>query len=146
MNESESRKENLKRLIENQFEGSQVKFADTVGMAPSYISQMINGYRNIGEKTARKIEAAANLPNGWLDHDNTRSITNGNALLTSSQARTLIETIQEMDAAGEMTPEELESLNTYLMSRRKTKEQFKSGAGAFIRKNAGQPPKSEGQD
>lgn len=67
MKESEARKENLMRLIELRFDGSQVRFADSAGMTPSYISQMLTGYRNIGERTARKIERAIGLPEKYLD-------------------------------------------------------------------------------
>ena len=33
----------------------------------SYLSQLVNGHRNIGEKTARKIERVLGLHPGWMD-------------------------------------------------------------------------------
>lgn len=49
------RRQNLKKLISAYFK-DQSDFADKADMDASYLSQMLNGHRNIGEKTARKIE------------------------------------------------------------------------------------------
>lgn len=48
---------------------SQREFADRVDLAPAYVSQMLLKRRGIGERTARKIEAAMRLPMGWMDQD-----------------------------------------------------------------------------
>ena len=45
----------------------QESLADVIGYTPSYISQLITGHRNVGEKTARKIEKKTGKPSGWLD-------------------------------------------------------------------------------
>lgn len=34
----------------------------------SLISQLINGYSSFGEKVARRLERAYNMPNGYLEH------------------------------------------------------------------------------
>lgn len=63
---SEERKVNLKRLISNT--GKNVaEFCRENDLDPSYISQLLNGHRNIGEKAARKIEEKARLEIGILD-------------------------------------------------------------------------------
>lgn len=63
---SEERKVNLKRLINNT--GKNVaEFCRENDLDPSYISQLLNGHRNIGEKAARKIEEKARLEIGILD-------------------------------------------------------------------------------
>jgi SOS-response transcriptional repressor LexA len=62
---SQTRKDRLKTLVD--VEGSTASFARKYGLDPTYISQMLNGHRNIGEKTARKIEVATGKPTGWLD-------------------------------------------------------------------------------
>lgn len=51
--------------------GSQAAVADLLDVTPGYLNQLMLGRRNIGEKTARKIELAAKKPPGWLDqpHD-----------------------------------------------------------------------------
>lgn len=121
---------------------SQAQIAEAMGYSPQAITKWKKGI--IGKQTLKELAGELGIDLTLLVYGD--SFNGKNLALTSSQAQTLIETIQEMDAAGEMTPEELDSLNTYLTSRRKTKEQFKSGAGALIRKNAGQPPKSEGKD
>lgn len=38
-------------------------------MGAQYLSQLLHGHREIGEKTARKIEAALGLERGYLDRD-----------------------------------------------------------------------------
>ena len=63
---SEERKTNLKRLINNTGK-SVAEFCRENDLDPSYISQLLNGHRNIGEKAARKIEEKANLKKGILD-------------------------------------------------------------------------------
>ena len=65
MDITEIRRANLKRLVDAS--SNQREFADKAGLAPAYVSQMVNGTRNIGEKTARKIEAAIGLDAGRLD-------------------------------------------------------------------------------
>ena len=34
---------------------------------PNYISQILNGHRNFGEKAARTMEGKLGLPSGWFD-------------------------------------------------------------------------------
>lgn len=61
------RRENLRKLV--QLATSQADFAESCGTAPSVISLIVspNPKRNLGDKLARKIEAARELPHGWLD-------------------------------------------------------------------------------
>lgn len=59
------RKSRLKQLVSDAESIS--AFARKYGFDPTYISQMLHGHRNIGEKTARKIEQATGKPLGWLD-------------------------------------------------------------------------------
>jgi len=63
---SEDRKIALKRLI-NTSGNTVADFCRSHDLDPSYISQLLNGHRNIGEKAARKIEDKADLPQGFLD-------------------------------------------------------------------------------
>jgi len=50
--------------------GTAAKLSCISGLSPSEISQMKSGKhnRNIGDKTARKIEESMKLPRGWMDH------------------------------------------------------------------------------
>ena len=50
------RTENLRHLINARAGGSQAEFARQAGISGSVVYQVLNGYRNIGEKLARKIE------------------------------------------------------------------------------------------
>lgn len=44
------------------------------GIDPTYISQMINGHRKIGEKSARNLELKLGMPTGWLDQDHSQDM------------------------------------------------------------------------
>jgi len=48
---------------------TQAEFADVLGMAPAYLSHLLTGHRNIGEKKAREIEIKLRLPRLALDID-----------------------------------------------------------------------------
>lgn len=61
------RKASLASLVKEN--GGVTAFSKMTGISLTYISQMLNGHRNIGEKTARKLELAANKPTGWMDGD-----------------------------------------------------------------------------
>ena len=68
---NEVRRENLRRLIDEKFNGRDADFARYCGMEPARISQVLSKtYRdgkNFGEKAARNIEQAAGLPLLFLD-------------------------------------------------------------------------------
>lgn len=63
----ETRKSNLIRLIKEA--GTQASLSKTIDLDVGYISQMKNGTRPIGEKTARKIEEGLGLYQGWMDQN-----------------------------------------------------------------------------
>lgn len=77
MNISDIRRNNLLNLIDQKANGSQKDFANHVGTAAAYLSQIINGTIGnngkpaaVGNPLARKIETAYNLPDGYMDHEN----------------------------------------------------------------------------
>ncbi|WP_241575134.1 LexA family protein [Rosenbergiella nectarea] len=60
---------------------TQKKFAEKAGLDPTVVSRMLYpvdkpNRRNIGEKAAREIEAALNLPIGWLDNQDPKEPSN----------------------------------------------------------------------
>lgn len=57
----------LRQLINELSSGSQTIFSKRSGISLSQLGQYLGGYRNIGEKTARKIESTSGKPIGWLD-------------------------------------------------------------------------------
>lgn len=68
MDISEIRRLNLLRLIGDQ---TITSFAERVGVAPAYLSQIKNQAdgRGMGSRTARRIEDALGLPHGSIDHE-----------------------------------------------------------------------------
>ena len=67
METSDIRRQNLQRLVSRH--GTQQALANAVGLAVQYINHLLSGHRSMGEKTARKIEAALQLDRGWMDRD-----------------------------------------------------------------------------
>lgn len=65
MENKEIRRANLAALIESH--GSIRALADKVGTAPNYLSEIKNRERDMGDRLARKIEGALELPTGWMD-------------------------------------------------------------------------------
>ena len=59
------RKNNLIALVKDA--GSKAALGRAYGIDPTFVSQITNGHRNMGEKTARKIEKGGGLMPGYMD-------------------------------------------------------------------------------
>ncbi|EFD5358708.1 TPA: helix-turn-helix domain-containing protein [Escherichia coli] len=68
------RRENLKDVIDREFNGVQSRLAERMVTQPNLINRWANGKKIIGDQSARKIEKAANKPTNWLDIDRSLSI------------------------------------------------------------------------
>ena len=83
----EVRRENLKRLIEEKYDGVVQRLAKECNIQHSQLwrvlkeEQVAGQPRYVGEKLARKIEQAAGLYTGWLDTTpDKQSVSEANAL------------------------------------------------------------------
>lgn len=67
------RRENLTLLLtEYRRDGkTQADFARALDVEPAYVSQLVTGVREIGDKTGRKVERVAGKPEGWMDRPQT---------------------------------------------------------------------------
>ncbi|AZR95121.1 hypothetical protein BBB39_16185 [Bordetella trematum] len=64
------RQENFARAVDEHCKGSQTAAAEALGYStPSLVSRYATGAKDIGDKTARKIEAAFDYPAYWMDAD-----------------------------------------------------------------------------
>ena len=61
------RRDKVLYLIDNSFNGSQVKFAEAIKRSPAQVNQWVTNRRAIGDALALHIERTLNLPTGWLD-------------------------------------------------------------------------------
>lgn len=61
-----NRLDKILHLIENSFNGSQVKFAKAINRSPAQVNQWVTNRRTIGDALALHIEQSLNLPLGWL--------------------------------------------------------------------------------
>ena len=62
----ELRRKNLAAVVQ-QF-GTQAGLAKKLDVDSSFISQLLNGHRHMGDDVARKIERAAGKRTGWMDN------------------------------------------------------------------------------
>lgn len=64
----EIRRLNLNRLIGSPGERGRISdFSQKYNFDHTYVSQVLNGHKKMGEKSARKMESAMGLPPGTLD-------------------------------------------------------------------------------
>lgn len=67
----EVRRENLRRLVTDRFDGKRMAFAREAGVHHNHINLILSSNedhrRNMGEPLARRIEQALGLQGGWLD-------------------------------------------------------------------------------
>jgi len=64
-NMAEIRRINFQKIVDSY--SNQDELAEILGITPGYISQLVTGYRNMGEKTARKFENLLKIPTYSLD-------------------------------------------------------------------------------
>lgn len=69
----EIRRENLRLVIDRDFDGKAGRLADAVKRPRPNISQVLSGARPFGEAIARDIERILMLPRGYLDKDETEA-------------------------------------------------------------------------
>ncbi len=71
-----NRRDKILYLINNLFDGSQIKFANAIKRSPAQVNQWVTNRRVVGDALALHIERALNLPSGWLDKDEDNQIKN----------------------------------------------------------------------
>lgn len=86
MNINEIRKLNLRRLIERSSPSGKVAdFAKTYDIDASYLSQLLNKHRTMGEKSARNIEIKVGLSAGDLDKPVSGAVAEKEAMYLATQ-------------------------------------------------------------
>lgn len=68
------RRQNLKDLIDRDFNGVQTRLAEKLETQANLVNRWVLGKKVIGDQVARKIETAANKPRNWLDIDRTLTL------------------------------------------------------------------------
>jgi transcriptional regulator with XRE-family HTH domain len=71
------RRDNLREIIDKDFDGTQTRLAEALKLQPNLVSRWLHGTKNIGDAVARKIETAARKPKYWLDTDHVLSMAAG---------------------------------------------------------------------
>ncbi|MEL5392848.1 helix-turn-helix transcriptional regulator [Serratia nevei] len=76
------RRENLRDIINRDFDGRQVRLAEKLGNNANLISRWLKpatdkNHKTIGDTVARRLEEAANKPKFWLDRDHMLAMAAG---------------------------------------------------------------------
>lgn len=108
----EIRRDNLIRLLSNH--KSQRQFAESVGLVPSLISQLVNGTRSMGEDVARRIEQALGLSAGFMS-------------VVAPVARPTID-----EALQNLPSDELKLLTNYRRISSRRKEMLRETAEGYV--------------
>lgn len=97
--------------------GSIENLAKALEMSPQYLSQLKNGTRGIGHKTARKIEHGLGWPEGTMDHPLAMKALEGGLafLLISSPESEALNAITE--AVPRLSEEGVRTLAAALLER-----------------------------
>lgn len=81
-------------------EGKASEFARKYGLDATYLSQLMRGHRNFGEKSARNIEDAVGWPAGYLDEEDIapeqQAVRDLAAKLTPEQCRSILPLIEQL--------------------------------------------------
>ncbi len=65
----EIRQRSLRRLIDDKYSKNSAEFCRAHGFDENRVRHLLNGVRNFGEKSARKMEEACGLPDFYFDID-----------------------------------------------------------------------------
>ena len=91
------RRRNLRQWIEKYYGGLQTRFAEAVCLNTGELSALLKN-KSFGEKKARKIEQAANMPTMWLDQANPAAQTDHQERRTMSHISTIPEILADIKA------------------------------------------------
>ena len=99
-----NRRINLVRLINERYAGSQSNFASVTKISLSQIGQWLASedsphLRNMSERSARKIEDRAGLPDGWMDSDPNKD-SSFESLQDSTEEMAVFEMLDAKAACG----------------------------------------------
>jgi len=96
------RHNNLKRIIDSQYQGKQVAFARAIGVKATQLSNMLNGKAPIGNSMALRIENLAGWERGTLDLPPEKLFTAYIYVeIPIPLARSLLETLLEYESVKE---------------------------------------------
>lgn len=113
MTKADLRRSLLRSLIDDRFDGIAARFADEVGITPSYVSRMLYpegkaGAKRIGEDSVEKIEAALGIPGYFSGANLTRQPPRPVAVapaISESATETSYVRVQQLDAEAGMGSE-----------------------------------------
>ncbi|AVN50233.1 MULTISPECIES: helix-turn-helix domain-containing protein [Serratia] len=116
------RRENLRDIINRDFDGRQVRLAERLEINANVISRWLKpatdkNHKTIGDSVARKLEIAANKPKFWLDRDHMMAMAAG------------AEAVQEETEVGAIVASNLE---LWMSNNRELSSQAKVGAAAGV--------------
>jgi len=122
-----TRRENLKRLLEQRFNGRIADLGRAIEKDDAYVWQLLNDKRNIGERSARHIELKLELAPGSLDS----ATMSGQTALTADELE-LVQRYREASPTWKLM------LRILAKQRGETHEDIPGDVRAILAKVAGQ--------
>jgi len=119
------RRKNLRRLIDEKYNGSQAMMVDAIDINQGELSSLLKT-KSFGEKKARSLEIKAWIPNGWLDtdHDNDETV--------NTDQVNLKQPANDDHGSGALSPDELAMLQKYRQLSQREKTAAQAVVDAFI--------------
>lgn len=113
----------LRSLIDERYGGVQSRFAADIERQADYVSRCLKGTKRVGERFARHVEEALDLPTGWMDRDEGEVAANTADQVEGAQAQGAI--VADASAYDDPETRELaDQLLQRLASRRYTQRQI----------------------
>lgn len=92
------RRDGLQYLVDTRTAGNKAEFGRKYGIDPTYLSQILNGHRSMGEKSARKLEGQIGLESGYFDNPLNAGRTLEQAAPNIGSSVRAYDDIKELDA------------------------------------------------
>ena len=113
-----TRRDHLEDAIE--LKGGINQLADALGVSPQYLYALTAGRRNVGHRTARKIEKAVNWPEGYMDVPAIQVSEELHHLLNTMPEGLVVQALQ--DVIGSLTDEGAALVASAILSRAASKK------------------------
>lgn len=113
-----TRREHLEDALE--ILGGINQLAEALGVSPQYIYSLTSGRRNVGHKTARKIENAVKWPEGYMDIPPIAVSSELQHLITTMPEGLVVEALQ--DVIGSLSDEGAALVASAILSRAASKK------------------------
>jgi len=113
--------------------GGEARFVEAYDVSQAQLWQWLNRRRNIGEKSARKLESKIGKPSGWLDTgQNDEGATDAPPIELSSSAFRLVKQVEKLDREGRLSEDLVKAVTNILKLAPPAGEKSKPAGTALL--------------